>query len=126
MCLYGCNGIRFLLRYATFLDAGFLAGEAAEVVEFRTTHFTVLVDGDAVDERRFDGENTFHADVVAHLAHGEALFGAFAGDADNDATILLDTFLVTFFDAVGNGDCVAGAEIGVLFVGCKCLFGYLD
>lgn len=112
--------------YATLFDASFLAGEAAEVVEFGAAHFTVFVYDDRIDEGGFYREDTLNADVVAHFAHGEALFSAFSRDADHNTAIQLDTLFVTFFDAVGNGDCVAGAEIGVLFVGCKCLFGYLD
>lgn len=115
-----------LLHYTTLFDASLLAGEATEVVKLRTAHFAVFVDGDGLDERRFHREDAFYADSVGNLADCEALFVLMAVDADHHATVLLDTLFVTFFDAVGNGDCVAGAEIGVLFVGCKCLFGYLD
>ncbi len=112
--------------YATLFDTGFLAGELAEVVQFGTAYFTVFVDGDRVDKRRFDGEDTLNTDVVAHLADGETFLAAFATDADNNAAILLDTLFVTFFDAVSHGDCVAGAEVRVLFAGGKCFFGNLN
>ncbi len=42
LCLFG---------NATLFDACLLAGELAQVVKFCATHFTVLVDSDAVDER---------------------------------------------------------------------------
>ena len=67
-----------LFDHATLFDASCFAGEAAEVVEFRATHFTVLVNSDAVDERRLDGEDTLYANVVGHLAHGETLFVSLA------------------------------------------------
>lgn len=67
-----------LFDHATLFDASFFAGEAAEVVEFRATHFTVLVNSDAVDERRLDGEDTLYANVVGHLTHGETLFVSLA------------------------------------------------
>lgn len=40
-----------LLNDAALFDAGFLTGEIAQVVKLGATHFTVLVDGDGVDER---------------------------------------------------------------------------
>ena len=115
-----------LLDYAALLDTGLLAGEGAEVVQFCAANLTVLVDSDRVNERRFDGEDALNADVVAHLTHGEALFGAFARNADNDTAILLDTLFVTLFDAVSYGDGVAGAEFRMLLARGECLFGNLD
>ena len=44
----------------------------------------------------------------------------------NHTAVLLDTFLVTLFDAISNGDGVAGAEFGMLLSGSKCLLGYFD
>lgn len=114
---------KILLLHAAFFDAGLLAREGAEVVELGATHLTVLVDGDGIDEGRFDGEDTFYTDIVAHLADGEALLVAFAADADYNAAVLLDTLFVAFFDSVSYGDSVAGAEFGVLFARGKCLFG---
>ena len=101
------------VHYAALFDTGFLAGKATEIVKLGTTYFTVFVYRDGIDERRFDREDTLNADVVGHFADGETFFGAFAVDADHNAAVLLDTFLVTFLDAVGYGDGVAGAEFGV-------------
>lgn len=112
--------------YATLFDASFLAGEAAEVVEFGAAHFTVFVYDDRIDEGGFYREDTLNADVVAHFAHGEALFVTVAGDADYDAAVLLDTLFVAFFDTVSHGDGVAGTKLGMLLAGGKCLFGYFD
>lgn len=109
--------------YATLFDASFLAGEAAEVVEFGAAHFTVFVYDDRIDEGGFYREDTLNADVVAHFAHGEALFSALSRDADHNTAIQLDTLFVTFFDAVSHGDSVAGAEFGMLLAGSEGFFG---
>ena len=114
------------LDYAAFLDAGFLAGELAQVVKFRTAYFAVFVHCDRIDERRFEGEDTLHTDIVAHLADGEALLFAFACDFDHYAAVLLDTFLVAFLDTVCHGDGVAGSEILVLLAGGKRFLGNLN
>ena len=39
-----------LCNDAALFDASVLAGELAQIVEFSATHFTVLVDGDRVNE----------------------------------------------------------------------------
>ncbi len=96
---------------------GLLAGKATEVVKFGATHLAILVDGDRVDERRFDGEDTLHTDVVAHFADGETLLVAVARDTDYHTAILLDTLFVTLFDAVSHGDGVAGTEFGMFLAG---------
>ncbi len=112
--------------YATLFDASFLAGEAAEVVEFGAAHFTVFVYDDRIDEGGFYREDTLNSDVVAHFAHGEALFSAFSRDADHNTAIQLDTLFVTFFDSVSDCDCVARAELRMLFAGSKSFFGNLN
>ena len=81
----------------------------------------MLVDHDAVDKWRFNREDTFHTDVVRHFANGETLLVAFAINFDDYTTILLDTFLVTFFNAVCHCDSVAGEEFGKFLFGSKCL-----
>ena len=111
------------LDNATFFDAGLLTCELAQVVKLGTTYLTVLVDGNGVDERRLDGEDTLNTDVFAHFANGETLLRAFAGDADNHTAVLLDTLLVTFFDAVSHSDGVAGAKFGMLLAGSESFFG---
>ena len=116
-----------LLHYAAFLDASLLTGEVTQVIKLGATNLAVLVDSDRVDKRRLDGEDTLHADIVAHLANGETLLVTLTGDADYNSTELLDTFLVTFFDAVSNGDGVARAEgLEFFLLSGKCLFGYFD
>lgn len=116
----------FLLDHAALFDAGFLACELAEVVEFCTTHLTMLVDGNGVDEGRLNGEDTFNTDVVAHLAYCETLFVAFAGDADNHTAVLLDTFFVAFLDTVSDCDGVAGEEFIETLACRECFFYNFD
>ena len=110
---------------ATLFDTSLFAGETTQVVQFGAANFAILVDYDGVDERRLEGEDTLNADVVGHFAYGEALFGAFARNLDYNPAILLNTFFVTLFDAIGYGDGVAGAKIGMLLAGGKSLFGNL-
>lgn len=124
--VYGSKRDFLLLDHAALFDTGFLACQATQIVKFRTAHFTVFVHCDRVDERRLNGENTLNTDVVAHFAHGETLFVAFAGDADNHTAILLDTLLVSFFDTVGYCDGVAGSEFNLVGACGKCFFGNFD
>ena len=75
------------------LDTGLLTRKSAEVVQLGTTHLTNLVDFDAFDVRRLDGEDTLYTYCTRHLANGEALLVAMARDLDNYATVELDTLL---------------------------------
>lgn len=70
--------VRSLFLEATLLDAGFLAGQLAQIVKLGAAHFTIFVYGNRVDKRRLDGEDTLYTDVVAHLANGETLLVALA------------------------------------------------
>ena len=111
-----------LLLDEAFFDTSFLTGEFTEVVKLSAANFTEFVNDDRVDKRRFDREDTFNTNVVAHFANGETLFVTFTSDFDNDTTVLLDTFLVTFLDTVRNSDSITCTEIRVLFAGSKCFF----
>ena len=74
----------------------------------------MLVDDDVVDERRLDGEDALNTDVVTDFANGEAFLVAFAIDLDDNATVLLNTFLVTFNNFVSYTDGVAKACSAIL------------
>ena len=111
-----------LLDDATLFDASLLASETTQVVQLGTTHLTMLVDGDAVDERRLERENTLYTDVVTDLANGETLLLTLADDLNHHTTVLLDTLLVTLLDAVCYRDCVTREKLRVLLVCSKCLF----
>ena len=63
----------------------------------------MLVDNDAVDERRLERENTLNTDIVTDLANGETLRLTLAVDFNHHTTVLLDTLLVTLLDAGGSG-----------------------
>ena len=95
---------------STLFDAGFLAGEGAEIIELGAAHTAELVYGDGVDEGRLEGEDTLNADIIRHFTYSETFFCAFAVDADYNAAVLLDTLLVTLFDTICHSHCVAGAE----------------
>ncbi len=117
----------FGLLDKTLFDAGFLAGEVAEIIKLRTTHLAILVDSDRLNERRFDRENPLHADSVGHLTDSEAFLVFAAVDTDNNAAILLDTLFVALLDTIGHCNGVAGATfIKLLFGSGKCLLHDLD
>ena len=111
-----------LLNDAALLDASLLTGETTQVIQLGATNLTMLVDGNVVDKRRLERENTLNADVVTDLANGEALLVTLASDLDNHTTVLLDTLLVTLLDAVCYRDCVTREKLRVLLVCSKCLF----
>ncbi len=91
-------------------DSCFLTSKRTQVIQFRTTYFTELVNRDALDERRLDREDTLNTHVLRHLTNREALLVAVARDADYDTAILLDTLFVTLFDTIRNGDRVTTLE----------------
>ena len=63
------------------LDASFLTGEFAQVVQLGATYLTNFVHLDGVDVRRLNGENTLHTHGARHLANGEtSLFTIFHHD----------------------------------------------
>ena len=103
------------LDYALFADAGLLTGKVAEVEDAGTADFTDLVDSDAVDSGRLEGENPFHADSIGNLAYGEGT-GKRSGAAylDDHTAEILQTEFITFLDLAGYGNGVTGLEFGVL------------
>ncbi len=107
-----------------FLDTGLLACQGAQIIQLGAANFAHLVDSDAFNKRRFEGEDAFNTHVLRHLAYGEALFFSMSADSDDNAAVLLDTFLVTFFDAVGDGHRVATFEGWVFLPGSEGLFGH--
>lgn len=54
------RGLVLLCGNPLLLDAGFLAGKLAQVVELGAAHLTYLVHLDAVDVGRLKGEYTLH------------------------------------------------------------------
>ena len=98
---------------AALLDARLLTGEGTEVVELSATYLTELLDSNLFDEGAFDCEDTLYAYTFADLTNRETLLVTVTADADDDATIALDTLLTPFADAVVNGDSVTTTEGGV-------------
>ena len=118
-----CCDFRELLldQHTALFDASFLTCEFAQIVDSCTAHTTKLVNNDVVDEWRIHREDTLNADVVANLAHSETFLVAFAVDFNHNAAVLLNTLLVTLFDAVSNCDCVTWLENRKFFLRSKCL-----
>src|SRR5260370_39228176 len=74
----GLRAVRLLLD-----DAGRLAAQGAQVIQFGAAHLAAAHHGDRIDHRRHHGEYAFHALPVGKLEHPQALIGpaARAGDA---------------------------------------------
>ena len=95
----------------TLLDPSLLAGETAEVEYPGPADLTDLVQLDLLDERGLEGENPFHANASGNLADGERPgSGSCAPFLDDNTPEVLESFLVTFLDPIGNGDSVTGLE----------------
>ena len=91
-------------------DTGFLTGEVAEVEDAGTTHSTMLVDINLLDERASEGEDALHSDAVSDLADSKG-FGSTASTALKDNALeVLDSLLVTFFNLVMDSDGIASLE----------------
>ena len=88
------RGLSLLGSNALLSDASLLTGEVAQVVQLSATNLTNLVDYDAVDVGRLDGEDTLYTNGTRHLANGEALLVAVPSDLDNYTAVQLDTLLV--------------------------------
>ena len=91
-------------------DSCFLAGECTQVIQLSATYFTNLVDCDVLDERRLDREDTLYTYVLRHLTYCKTLLVAMTRDTDYNATILLDTLLVTLFDTISNRNRITTLE----------------
>ena len=113
------------LLNAALLDAGFLTRTLAEVVQFSTTYFTVLVNCNALDEGAVHREDTLYTDVAAHLTNREALLLSASVDADYITAELLNTLFITLFDTVTYRNLISCLECRELFfLTGKCLLGY--
>ena len=59
-----CSKSSFLGVHALFSDTSLLAGKIAQVVKLGATYLTYLVDGDAFDSWRLNGEDTLHSNCA--------------------------------------------------------------
>ena len=119
----------FLCHVNLLADTGFLTGEITEVEDAAAADLAELVNLDTVNERRLEGENSFNADTTGNLADREGLgerIGTF--HLNNYSAELLESFLITFLDSVGNGDGVTGLEfrIGSNFLILESLLCYFN
>lgn len=123
------SGSSFLQAMSGLLNAArfntcALTTQFAEVIEFSTTHFTVFIDGNRLDERTIHREDTLYTYVARHLANSETLLVLRTLDGNHVTTELLDTLLVTFFNTISNRYLVSGCKSRELFLLTgKCLFG---
>src|ERR1700738_4275128 len=98
-------------------DAGRLAAQIAQVIEFRAAHLAAAHHLDRIDHRRHHREDAFHAFAVGNLAHRKALVEACAGAADADAFIGLHARAVAFDHLDVDDHGIAGSEIRNLLAG---------
>ena len=107
-------------------NARFLTGQVTQVIEFRTANLTILVDGDALNEGAVHRKDTLNADIAGHLANRETLLVLRAVNGNHIAPELLNTFLVTFLDTIGDGNLVTCRKSRKFFLlAGKRLFGNL-
>ena len=111
----------FQQLFDLFDSSGF-AGQIAQVIQLSAANAAILVDNNVVNERRFHWEDTLNTNVVADLANGETLLAAAAVDLDYNATILLNTLLVTLLNAVSYCDCVTRKKLWQLLACSERLF----
>jgi len=93
-------------------DTSFLTGKIAEIEDSSSADGATLVDIDLFDERRRDGENSFHTDTVGDLTNSKGFSGTASGALKNNALEVLDTFFVTFFDFIMDSDGISGLKFG--------------
>ncbi len=96
----------------SFLDAGLLTYQIAEVIQAGATYFTALEHLNVFDIGRCKREDTLYTDAVADFANGEGFTGAFAFDLNDITAEHLNTGLIAFDDLIAYGNVVTGAEFG--------------
>ena len=112
--LVGLFGLLIFCNVDFLADAGLLTGEVTEVEDTCATHFTILVNLNAVNEGRLEREDSLYTYTTGNLADREGLgerIGTF--HLNNYSAELLESFLITFLDSVGNGNSVTGLELRV-------------
>src|SRR3981189_1520670 len=102
----GGGTVRLLLD-----DAGRLAAQVAQVIQFCATHLAAAHHVDRVDHRRHHGEYALDAFAVGDLADGEALVEPAAGTADADALIGLHAGALAFDHLDVDDHGIAGAKL---------------
>lgn len=107
---------------ALFSDSCLLARKFAQVVQFSAANLTDFVNGNAVDVRTVDGEDTLYAYRTRHFANGETFVVTVTGNFDNNTPVQLDTLLVTFDDFVCYGYGISGLECRERLTGSKSFF----
>ena len=108
--LFGVNLYTLLL----LADACLLTGKVAKIEDACTAYLADFVEFDVHNRRRLIREDSLDTDAAGNLADCEGLGeGSGTADLDDHTFELLETILVTFLDAIGNGDSITGLELGI-------------
>src|SRR5262245_54189491 len=100
-----------LLASVALADAGGLAAQSAQEIEFGATDAAMLDDVNVINDRRMEREDAFDADAERCLAHGDRLTDALATTRDHNFLERLQPFLgLAFLDSHVNANGVAGSE----------------
>ena len=99
-----------LFKVSALFDTRRLTAELTEIVELRAADAALARYFDLVDRRAVDGEDSFHADAVRHLADDEVLAEPAVLAADDYAFKYLDTLAVSLFDFDVDLDCIPWTE----------------
>src|SRR5215510_4735860 len=101
-----------LLPGVALADAGRLAAQSAQEIEFGAADAPMFDDVDVIDDRRVEREDALDAHAERGFAHGDRLADAFAAARDHYPLERLQPLLgLTLLDPDVNANGVAGDEI---------------
>ena len=103
-------GLKNLVK-GLFLNLGGLAHLVAQVIQFSALHVALADHFNLVDFGAVNREGTLYANGKANLSHGKGFAIACAMLTDNVALEHLNTFAITFGNAIVNLDIVTYVKI---------------
>ena len=93
-----------------FLNFSCFTGAATQVVQLRSSNFTLSYNRDGCNFRGVKGIRFFYAYAVRNVAYGESFGNTAVFICDNDTFEVLDSFLVAFDNFLANLNRVAYVE----------------
>ena len=120
-------GLLFCTSEALLLDTSLLTGQVAEIEDSCPSYLTCLVKGYLLDERRIQREYPLNSNTVGYLSYCKCLGCTSTTPLQANSLEVLQSFLVTLFDLVGNGYGITCLECRELFfLTGKSLLSYFD